>query len=351
MSREIRAELFDRIPADALDLRTSRFPASDGSLVGSDEFDERSLHVVFREAAQFAAYVRLTIGAPGVFRTWSQGAAAIPEGPEVADLGRCCVHPAYKRLELLRSACVEALVYSFKRNLTHVNGTHVPVTKLALSCALLLSLSASGQPGDSAFLLPSGKALSIKVQELPGEPSRLVFDVGEHKQIIPIGPPHTIRDRPEESDGFPLRSRAISLPSMKEPLVLAYSSEAGASDCSYSVTSIGIVDGEMPRFVSSNEVTFSNEGGLAVWASGRRTNMVVWNPIWVGREGHYGAHRYVYYWYSWNPSRHKFQYTRSTESSKRLDSGDDSLDLAARSTIEISARTRADWFPEAADGC
>jgi hypothetical protein len=216
---------------------------------------------------------------------------------------------------------------------------------------MLLAVNASGQPVDTTFQMPSGKIISIKIEEVPGKRSRIIFGVGEHNQIIPIGVPHTIHGRPVELDEFPLRSRVISLPSMKEPLVLVFSSDAGGSDCTYSVTPIGIEDGEIPRFVSSGEVTFSNEGGLAIWASGRKTSMVVWSPIWAGREGHYDAHRYDYYWYSWNPSRHRFQYTRSTESSKRLDSAEDSLDLTAPSTIEISYRTRAEWFPEAADGC
>jgi hypothetical protein len=133
MNREIRAELLDCIPADALNLRATRFPSPDGALVRSDEFDKRSVHIVFREASQIAVYGRLTIGAPGVFRTWSRGTAEIPEGPNVADLGRCCIHPAYSRLELLRSVCVEALAYAFQRNLTHVNGTYVPGRFLAAS--------------------------------------------------------------------------------------------------------------------------------------------------------------------------------------------------------------------------
>ena len=55
-------------------------------------------------------------------------------------------------------------------------------------------------------------------------------------------------------------------------------------------------------------------------------------------------------WYFWNPSRHKFQYIGSNESRERLDSGEDSLDLPRHSAIEIFSRTRAEWFPEAADG-
>ncbi len=125
MLRMITAELFSSIPT-ALALRSSRFPSSDGKLVGIDEFDARSLHIVFREASQIAAYGRLTTGAPGVFRTWSREAAQIPEEEEVADLGRCCVQPEYARLELLRSVRVEAFVYCLSQKLGHVNGTHIP---------------------------------------------------------------------------------------------------------------------------------------------------------------------------------------------------------------------------------
>lgn len=131
MLREIRAEITDRIPSDALSLRAARFPSASGELVGGDSFDERSLHLVFREGSTIAVYGRLTIGIPGVFRTWSRGAAQIPEGVNVADLGRCCVHTDYRRLELLRSVCVEALGYSFHRNLSYVNGTYIPGRFLA----------------------------------------------------------------------------------------------------------------------------------------------------------------------------------------------------------------------------
>jgi hypothetical protein len=133
MLREIGAEIFDHIPAAALVLRAARFPAPSGELIGCDEFDERSLHIVFREGPAIAGYVRLTIGAPGVFRTWSRGTAKIPEGREVADLSRCCVNPAYRRLELLRSLCVEALIFAYERKLVYVNGTHVPGRFLATS--------------------------------------------------------------------------------------------------------------------------------------------------------------------------------------------------------------------------
>jgi hypothetical protein len=131
--REIRAELYGRIPLDALDLRAERFPAPEGSKVRGDEFDDRSLHIILREGSEIAGYGRLTVGTPGIFRTWSRGAAQIPEGQDVADLGRCCVNPAYRRLELLRSLCVEALIYGFKQNLAHVNGTHIPGRFLATS--------------------------------------------------------------------------------------------------------------------------------------------------------------------------------------------------------------------------
>jgi hypothetical protein len=223
-----------------------------------------------------------------------------------------------------------------------------------LTCGFILVLlfvNAGGQPLDATFQLSSRKWVNVKMDEFSGAQPRIVFGVGEHKHIVPVGPPHTIRDRPEGSDGFPLRSRAISLPSMKEPLVLVYSAKAGASDCTYSITPIGIKDGELPQFVPSSQVAFSNEGGLAIWAAGLKTEMVVWSPIWARREGHYDAHRYRYFWYSWNPSRYKFQYTRSTESRKRLNSAEESLNLSAHSAVEISYRTRADWFPEAADGC
>jgi hypothetical protein len=210
-----------------------------------------------------------------------------------------------------------------------------------------LTVTATGQPAAQDFQLSSGKKISMKIDDDSGAPSRIIFDLGGRNQIVPIGRDDAIAGL----DRFPTRSRVIFLPSMKEPLVLAYASQAGASDCTYSVTVIGIQDGELLRFVSSEEITFSNEGGTAIWATGPRTTMVVWSPIWAARQGHYDAHRYLYFWYSWIPSRHKFQYIRSTKSSKRLDCGDDSLNLSVRSAVEISYRTRVDWFPEAADGC
>jgi hypothetical protein len=212
--------------------------------------------------------------------------------------------------------------------------------------AALLSVNAKGQQADSTFRLPSGKTITMKVEELRGQRSGVIFSDGNRSGKVTVGP-----IPPSNDDPYPLRVRALSLPSMKTPLILAFSSEAGGSDCSYAVTPIGVEDGPMSRYIPSEEVTFSNEGGLAIWGVGAKTRMVVWNPIWAGHEGHYDAHRYVYYWSSWNESRHKFLYIRSNESSKRLESAEDSLDLTAPSTIEISYRTRAEWFPEAADGC
>jgi hypothetical protein len=211
----------------------------------------------------------------------------------------------------------------------------------------LLTVIATGQSVAQDFLLSSGKKVSMQIDDGRGLASRIIFDFGGRNQIVPVSRDDSIGG----FDRFPTRSRVIFLPSMKEPLVLAYSSEAGASDCTYNIVAIGIEDGEFLRFVSSDEITLSNEGGAAIWATGPKTTMVVWSQIWAGREGHYDAHRYMYFWYSWIPSRHKFQYIRSTKSGKRLNSGDDSLNLSAHSAVEISYRTRADWFPEAADGC
>jgi hypothetical protein len=219
---------------------------------------------------------------------------------------------------------------------------------LALTVLLFVAgLDTTARPATTTFQLNSGMPVSVATDDSPGHPLQITFSVGDSNQ--------SVRLRPNDSviplERFPLRSRVISLPFMKEPLVLAYVSEAGASDCSYSVTPIGIRDGEPPLFIPFHEITLSNEGGLAIWATRSKTTLVIWSPIWAGMEGHYGAHRYEYFWYSWNPGTHKFQATRTTKSSQRLINGEEPLNLSAHSAVEISYRTRADWFPEAADGC
>jgi hypothetical protein len=111
MHREIRAQLFDGPPTNALNLRAVGFHAADRTLVEGDEFDERSVHIVFREDSRIAAYGRLTIGAPGIFSTWKD-AVQVPSGSDIADLGRCCVHQDYHRTERMspegswRPACM-----------------------------------------------------------------------------------------------------------------------------------------------------------------------------------------------------------------------------------------------------
>jgi hypothetical protein len=125
--REIALQVSETIPGDVLAVRAECFPGPDSAGErGADLFDGRSIHLLLRESSQIAAYGRLTLGPPGVFRTWSRGAAQIPEGQNVADLGRCFVHEDYRSLKLLRLVCLEALTVAFGRSMQIVNGAYVP---------------------------------------------------------------------------------------------------------------------------------------------------------------------------------------------------------------------------------
>lgn len=110
-----------RLSESALELRSASFP---GPPDRGDAFDERSVHVFVRHGDGIAAYGRLTFD--GVFRTWSRGAACLPHGPTVADLGRCCVAPTYRGLSLFRLVCLEALGHATALGLSSVNGACVP---------------------------------------------------------------------------------------------------------------------------------------------------------------------------------------------------------------------------------
>ena len=129
--RELTLHISAAVPDDVLAARAACFPGPTAGQSATDPFDDRSIHVMIRETTRLAAYGRLTLGPPGVFRTWSCRAAEIPEGPEVADLGRCFVQLDYRRLELLRLVCLEALTYSHKRSIRVVNGAHIPGRFLA----------------------------------------------------------------------------------------------------------------------------------------------------------------------------------------------------------------------------
>jgi hypothetical protein len=200
-------------------------------------------------------------------------------------------------------------------------------------------------PEPHGFTTPGGRSINMRVDEVPGANAHLVFIAGGREQKVRIGPAYS------DFEGGPWRSRAISFHSFENPLVLAYSSAFGASDCTYTVTPIGIKDGGALRFIPSSEVAFSNEGGIVIWAKAHKTQMVVWNPIWAGKEGHYDAHRYAFYLYSWNSARHRFHYARSIESEKPLEFPENVFGIGSQTRIEISYRTRAYWFPEAAEGC
>ena len=69
--REIELRILDAIPGDVLAMRSDYFPGPNPAGCVSDAFDGRSIHLLIWEESQIVAYVRLTIGPPGVFRTWS----------------------------------------------------------------------------------------------------------------------------------------------------------------------------------------------------------------------------------------------------------------------------------------
>jgi hypothetical protein len=213
----------------------------------------------------------------------------------------------------------------------------------AMTVSFLCLCVAAHAPARS-LQLHSGKTVSVQIEEASDAPLRISFVFTGGNEVLDIGPN-------AESYRFPTTARVISMASMKNPLVLALMSEAGGSDCTYGVKLFALEDGVIPQVFPSEEESFSNEGGLAIWASGRTTRMVVWKPHWAGKEGHYDKHFYYYDWYRWSGHRHRFLFVRSAQSRKRLDSGEKSLKLPVRATVEISARTRSDWFPEAARGC
>jgi hypothetical protein len=157
--REITLHVSESVPDDVLAARAVQFPGPSTAKCVSDAFDERSIHLMIWEASQLAAYGRLTLGPPGVFRTWSHGAAQIPEGRDVADLGRCFVQPDYRRLELLRLMCLEGLTYALTCSMRVVNGAYIPGRFLA-GTLHELGFCDSGTPVDE--FEPNGCRVTIQ---------------------------------------------------------------------------------------------------------------------------------------------------------------------------------------------
>ncbi len=158
--REIHFLATETIPADALALRAACFPGPGDPEGGEDDFDRRSVHLILRETSRVAAYGRLTIGAPGVFRTWSNGAAQLPEGSDVADLGRCFVHPDYRGLGLLKLVCLEGLRLASKLSMRVVNGAYIPGHFVA-GCVHDIGFRDSGNPVEQHE--PNGLKVTIQL--------------------------------------------------------------------------------------------------------------------------------------------------------------------------------------------
>jgi predicted GNAT family N-acyltransferase len=112
-------------------LRALCFPGSDPARSSRDEFDSRSIYVVNEIHGELAAYGRLTPGPRAVFETWSRGIAEIPTGPNIADLGRCMIAPAYRGLDLITLICLDGLLLAAEMGFERVVGAVVPGRKLS----------------------------------------------------------------------------------------------------------------------------------------------------------------------------------------------------------------------------
>lgn len=145
-------------------LRCSCFPGNYVGDTSEDPFDSRSQHILIRSGDDLAACARLTPGPDAVFETWTRGRAAIPTGPDVADLGRCAVGPEFRGSGLLRLLCVEGLLAAERGGFCQVVGAVIPGEPFQ---AMLesLGLLPSGEPVEEWE--PSG--LSFVVQPLACE--------------------------------------------------------------------------------------------------------------------------------------------------------------------------------------
>jgi hypothetical protein len=109
MPRQLTIFYYDDIPTDVFDMREICFP---GPFKHTDPNDSRSKHIVIKDGATIAAAGRVTIGKPGIINQWTNDVAALPENEYTADLSRCFVNPAYRKLELLRKVCLECVLYA-----------------------------------------------------------------------------------------------------------------------------------------------------------------------------------------------------------------------------------------------
>jgi hypothetical protein len=109
-------------------LRCECFPGQFPTGDAADQFDGWSTHVLARVDGRLAASLRLTPGPHAWFEFLSEGRADIPTGPDVADLSRAMVAPAFRGQGhgLFELVMVEGLLLAHDRGFRHVVGGMVP---------------------------------------------------------------------------------------------------------------------------------------------------------------------------------------------------------------------------------
>ena len=140
-------------------LRQVCFPGPVPVESSRDQFDARSIYPVVRIDGQIAAYGRLTAGPNAVFETWTGGAADIPTGPEVADLGRCLVAPVHRGLDLITLVCLEGLLLAAELGFKQVVGAVIPGRKLA---AMLYEIGFRDSGSVVTEQEPNGNTIAIQ---------------------------------------------------------------------------------------------------------------------------------------------------------------------------------------------
>ncbi len=140
-------------------LRQVCFPGPSPVESSRDQFDARSIFPVVHIDGQIAAYGRLTAGLNAVFETWTAGAADIPTGPEVADLGRCLVAPAHRGSNLITLVCLEGLLLAAELGFKQVVGAVIPGRKLS---AMLYEIGFRDSGGVVTEQEPNGNTVSIQ---------------------------------------------------------------------------------------------------------------------------------------------------------------------------------------------
>jgi predicted GNAT family N-acyltransferase len=121
----LRYSVESRPSEEMLILRQLCYPAEYKKGECEDAFDAKSTHVVVRLDKQLLAYGRLTPGPEAVFYTWTKGKAQLPYGADSIDLGRCMVHPDFRRNNLFELICIVAMQYASSQGFNYINGAVV----------------------------------------------------------------------------------------------------------------------------------------------------------------------------------------------------------------------------------